>query len=264
VSDFPTEPRRQPPAGWPSQPPQYSQGPEYGNRPVLPARRRRRRGCGLIALLTSLVVLVVLAVVADFAFKAYAQNQIATQVQQAANMTGKPSVTIEGFPFLTQVARHDLKAIDISASNVPAGKFTITSVNARATGVHPNSSFNGATIDHINGSALISFTSLENALGLQGVATISADPANGPNAVKVDAGIIGSVKGKVELTGPNTLTLQLGSLSGLASLLGGAVPLQTQTITIPKLPAGLTVKSVTVTSQGIVATASADHTTLSQ
>jgi hypothetical protein len=147
---------------------------------------------------------------------------------------------------------------------VPAGKFTITSITARATGVHPNSSFTGATIDHIRGAALVSYTSLENALGLAGVATISADPANGPNAVKVDAGIIGSVSGKVELTGPNTLTLQLGSLQGLASLLGGNVPLQTQTITIPKLPAGLTVKSVTVTDQGIVATASADHTTLTQ
>ncbi len=263
MSDYPTQPRRQPPGGWPSQPPQYSQGPAVGYRPV-PPPRRRRRGRGLIALVSTLVVLVVLAVVADFVAKAYAQNQIASQVQTAAKMTGKPSVTIEGFPFLTQVAAHDLKAIDISASNVAAGKFTITSITARATGVHPNSSFSGATIDQINGSALISFSSVENALGLRGVATISADPADGPNAVKVSAGIIGDVTGKVELTGSNRLTLQLGSLSGLASLLNGAVPLQTQTITIPKLPAGLTVRSVTVTSQGIEATASAQHTTLTQ
>jgi hypothetical protein len=263
VSDYPTQPRRQP-GGWPSQPPQHTPGPESGYGPLVRPRRGRRRGRGPVVLLTSLVVLVVLAVIADFVAKAYAQSRIASQVQQSAKMTGKPSVNIEGFPFLTQVAGHNLKAIDISASNVPAGKFTITAISARATGVHPNSSFNGATIDHITGSALISFTSLENALGLAGIATISADPANGPNAVKVDADVIGSVTGKIELTGPNTLTLQLGSLSGLASLLGGAVPLQTQTITIPKLPAGLTVKSVTVTSQGIVATAAADHTTLTQ
>ena len=266
MSEYQSQPRAQQPGDWPSQPPQYSQRPAPGSppgpRPVPPRGRRRHRG--LIALVTTLVVLIVLAVAADFAAKAYAQNRIASQVQTSAKLHGKPSVTIEGFPFLTQVAAHNLTAIDISASNVPAGKFTITSISARATGVHPNSSFSGATIDQINGSALVSFASVESALGLQGVATISADPADGPNAVKVSAGIIGDVTGKVELTGPNTLTLQLGSLSGLASLLGGAVPLQTQTITIPKLPAGLTVRSVSVTSQGIVATASAQHTTLTQ
>ena len=56
----------------------------------------------------------------------------------------------------------------------------------------------------------------------------------------------------------------MGSLSGLASLLNGVLPLQTQTIQIPTLPMGLVVRSVSVTSQGIVATASAQNTTLTQ
>lgn len=278
VDVYPNQPRPQ--GGWPDQPPQYSgrpgddearsgsepygygaSGPRQGVRPLPPRRRRRR---GWIALLIVLVVLAVLFVIGDQVAKAYAQNTIASKIESSSGMAAKPSVSIEGFPFLTQVAAHDVGAIDISASNVPAGKFDISSVKAKATGVHLNSSFSGATVDQINGTALITFASLEQGLGLQGVASISADPADGPNAVKLSAGAIGSVTGKVELTAPNEVTVQMGSLSGLASLLNGVLPLQTQTIQIPKLPMGLVVRSVSVTSQGIVATASAQNTTLTQ
>jgi hypothetical protein len=270
VDVYPNEPRSQ--GGWPDQPPQYSErlsddelrsglGQPEGAR-ALP--RRRRRGRGWIALLIVLVVLAVLFVIGDQVAKAYAQNTIASKIESSSGMSSKPSVTIEGFPFLTQVARHDVGVIDVSANNVPAGKFDISSVKAKATGVHLNSSFSGATIDQINGTALITFASLEQGLGVQGVATITADPAGGPNAVKLSAGVIGSVTGKVELTSPNEVTIQMGSLSGLASLLNGAVPVQTQTIQIPKLPMGLVLQNVSVTNQGIVGTASAQNTTLTQ
>lgn len=266
MSVYPNQPRPQ--DGWPAQPPQYSDQGGYRSEPLGPGAgrppRRRRRGAGWIALLVVVAVLAVLFVVGDQIARAYAQNTIASRIQSSSGMSVKPSVTIEGFPFLTQLAAHDLRTIDLSASNVQAGKFDITSIKAKATGVHLNSGFSSATVDQINGTALISFASLENALGVQGVATISADPADGPNAVKLSAGIIGTITGKVEQTGPNEVTIQMGSMTGLASLLGGAAPVQTQTIQIPKLPAGLVVRSVSVTDQGIVATASAQHTTLSQ
>ncbi|HEX6521185.1 MAG TPA: DUF2993 domain-containing protein [Streptosporangiaceae bacterium] len=274
VDVYPNQPRSQ--GGWPDQPPQYSErlsddearfGPDASSdqrRGGRPLPRRRRRGRGWIALLIVLVVLAVLFVIGDQVAKAYAQNTIASKIESSSGMASKPSVNIEGFPFLTQVAEHDVRAIDVSANNVQAGKFDISSVKAKATGVHLNSSFSGATVDQINGTALITFASLEQGLGVQGVATITADPADGPNAVKLSAGALGSVTGKVELTSPNELTIQMGSLSGLASLLNGAVPLQTQTIQIPKLPMGLVVRSVSVTSQGIVGTASAQNTTLTQ
>ena len=268
------QPRSQ--GGWPDQPPQYSERPSddqarFGpdasgtqRQGARPLPRRRRRGRGWIALLIVLVVLAVLFVIGDQVAKAYAQNTIASKIQSSSGMSSKPSVSIEGFPFLTQIAQHDVRVIDVSANNVPAGKFDISSVRAKATGVHLNSSFSGATVDQINGTALITFASLEQGLGVQGVATITADPADGPNAVKLSAGALGSVTGKVELTSPNEVTIQMGSLSGLASLLNGVVPLQTQTIQIPKLPMGLVLQSVSVTNQGVVGTASAQNTTLTQ
>jgi cytoskeletal protein RodZ len=166
VDVYPNQPRSQ--GGWPDQPPQYSEQPgndearsgpgqHQGARPLPPRRRRRR---GWIGLLIVLVVLAVLFVIGDQVAKAYAQNTIASKIQSSSGMSSKPSVSIEGFPFLTQVAAHDVRVIDISANNVQAGKFDISSVKAKATGVHLNSSFSGATIDQINGTALITFASL--------------------------------------------------------------------------------------------------------
>jgi LmeA-like phospholipid-binding len=275
VSEYPNQPS--PRGGWPEQPPVYSPADEaygpYGRLPAgmspgvmtgMPPRRRRRRRRGWIALLVTLVVLAVLFFVGDQVAKAYAENMIAQKIE-TSGLNTKPSVHIEGWPFLTQIAGHDVKAIDISANNATAdnGKLTF-SFTAKATGVHLNSSFNGATIDQINGHAVFPFSSIANAAGLAGVATISADPADGPDAVQASAPVVGSITGTIKQTAPNQITLTFSSLSGLASLFSGALPAQSTVIDIPALPAGLQVKSVTVTSQGIVATASATNTTLTQ
>jgi hypothetical protein len=268
VSDY--QPRAQ--GGWPNQPSangpaDYRQG-GYGHtsnaqqsgRP--PRRRRRRRG--LIALVVVLVVILAILGIGDQIAKAYAQNRIAQQIQ-SSGLNAKPSVSIEGWPFLTQVAAHDVKAIDISASNVTAdgGKLPF-SFHAKATGVHLNSSFNGATVDNINGQATVAFSAVAGLLDVpKGTVTLSADPADGTDAVTASAGVVGSLTGIVKLVSPSKIAIQLHSGTGLASLLGG-LSNQEIDIAIPKLPAGLVVRSVDVTSNGIVATASASNTTLTQ
>ena len=263
MSDY--RPRAQ--GGWPEQPPAGDYGPDYGPgygpgygpTSRLPRRRRRRP---LIALTVVIVIILVILGIGDQVAKATAQNRIAQQIQQSG-LNAKPSVTIEGWPFLTQVLAHDIKTIDISANNVTAdsGKLPF-SFTAKATGVHLNSSFNGATVDHINGAATVPFSSVAGLFPISGV-TLSADPADGPDAVKADAGIAGSLTGTVKLTSPSKITVTLNKASGIASVFS-QLSTNSVTITIPQLPAGLVVKSVSVTSQGIVATASASHTTLTE
>ncbi|HEY0932939.1 MAG TPA: DUF2993 domain-containing protein [Trebonia sp.] len=275
------QPRGQ--GGWPAQPPAMSPGPRdypvshgqgasgepgYGRGAYGPppgrTRRRRRRHPGLI-LLVVLAVLAVVAVIADQVARSYAQSQVAQQVQQSAKLSAKPSVSIGGWPFVTQILSHDLKQVRISANNVTdnGGKVRFD-FSATATGVHLNSSLNGGTADRVDGQVLLPFSAVASAVSLPtGTVTLSADPAEGPNAVKVDLGVLGSVTGTVKLASPSKITIQPGTASGFASFLGGASG-QAFSIDIPKLPAGLVVRSVTVTSQGIVATAAGTNTPLTQ
>lgn len=288
MSDY--QPRPQ--GGWPTQPPAsgggqggYGQGgygqadqgygpgsddqATYGQQAGPPPRRRRRRH-PLAWFLVVLVVLLVIAGVGDQIAKLYAQNDIAKQVQ-SAGLSAKPSVNIEGWPFLTQIAAHNVKTIDISGKNVTASGSKIPfSFTAKATGVHLNSSFNGATIDHINGQVTITYQSLDsflgNSIGIPGLSaiSISPNPAKGPNAVTASASGLASVDATVTKTAANQITIKFGKLGGLASLLGGAASIPDQVIDIPKLPLGLVVGSPEVTSQGIVIPASASNTTLTQ
>src|SRR5579862_9801966 len=89
--------------------------------------RRRRRGLGW---LITLVVIIVLLVAADFIARAVAENVAASQFQKQGKLTNKPDVTIEGFPFLTQVASKNFSDVKVKAANEKEGKVTITSINA--------------------------------------------------------------------------------------------------------------------------------------
>jgi hypothetical protein len=273
-----TVPRGVRPQGW-QHPPQQSPGYEETvvggaqqpawqqgqQQPPLsgqsrPPKRKHRGRRWLIAL----VVLILILVGIDFGAKAFAENAIATKIDSSGLGT-KPSVNIEGFPFLTQVASRDLSQIDINASNFTVKQVVISSLHATATGVRPNASFNGATIGKINGTLVVSFSTVTNLIPIPGL-TVSADPADGPDAIKFSSSLGGAV-GKIDHPSPNVVKIEVGKLTGLAglaSLIGGSSIASSYTFTIPKLPAGLVVRSITVTSQGIVATASAQNTTLSQ
>ena len=278
MSEYQPRPRD----GWPAQPPadgagqggygqaDYGPGPgsydqaTYGQQAGRSAVRRRRRKRWPIVLTVVIVLILAILGIGDQVAKSVAQNTIAQKIQ-SSGLSAKPSVSIEGWPFLTQVAAHDVKTIDISGNNETAsGSKVAFNFTAKATGVHLSSlsSSASATVDNINGQAVLPFSSVASLLPISGV-TLSADPGKGPNAVQADLGIAGSVTGTVKLSGTSQIIVSLNGATGLASILGSASG-QSYTIDIPKLPAGLVVRSVSVNSQGIVAAASASNTTLSQ
>lgn len=212
--------------------------------------------------LFALVVLLVVLVIVDRVGNAIAENRLASQIQQSGVPT-RPSVDITGFPFLTQLAGRDFRQIDVSARDVPAGPLRIASISAVATGVHINSSFNGAVVDHIAGSGLVTFAALADAgtggnggggLGL----TFSAD---GPDRVKISAGPV-SEEARVTRTGSRTISVQMlnsgDPLSGVLSSLGSF------SFTVPKLPGNMRITGLSVTSQGVVITFAASHAPLTQ
>jgi hypothetical protein len=219
-------------------------------------RTRRRPGC----LIIGLVVVVALLIGLDFAARAVAEDVMASKIQQQG-LTNKPSVSIGGFPFLTQVASKDFRQVGISDTNQVAGPVTIRSFSAEASGIKLNSfAYSSGTIGSLHGTALISFASLGNTLAqkigplgsLLNGAGLNLSAA-GPDEVKASLNLLvvsGSAVWRVSRLSGDRLNIRLVSSDGLpASLLGS---MQDVTLQIPKLPLGLTIDSFSVTSAGVV------------
>jgi len=232
------------------------------------ARPRRRHPLRWIIIAVVVVVAILIGV--DFAAKSYAEGQMASQIQQQG-FPKKPDVSIEGFPFLTQVIGHDLKNVKLSSTDVKEGPITISSINATMTGVHLNSSFNSGTIDQLTGVATITFAALSNAMSAQagGLGDLASAGLKlsgaGPDEVKASIDLViasGSATWRVTTPGDNKLNIHLVSSDGLPGDLLGAV--SDMSITLPSLPLGLKIKSIKVTSTGIVGTISGKNIPFSQ
>ncbi|HEY3646919.1 MAG TPA: DUF2993 domain-containing protein [Streptosporangiaceae bacterium] len=226
-----------------------------------PARvRRRRRRWPWITLLVIILVLVG----GDRAANAYAENQMASQVQSSLALSGKPNVTIQGFPFLTQVAARTFNTVDVNASNEtagPGGQLQIASLTATLHGMHIHGT-NSATVDQFTASALVTFTALAHAGGIpQGITLAPA----GPNQLKATVDILGfstDATAKVTQVGDNKINVKITDFNGVpADVLGSLTDF---TFSIPKLPPGVKIQSISVTQQGLRVTATGQNTTLSQ
>jgi hypothetical protein len=237
--------------------PQAQGSPGRAGR-VRGAGRRRRRWPWI-----TLIVIILVLIGADRAGNAIAEDQMASQFQSSLELSGKPTVTIAGFPFLTQLAARDFKTVNVSASNETAGTggvVEISSLTAVVHGMHIQSR-NSAELDQFSASALITFTALAKAGGIPQGISLSAD---GPNKVKAGISIFG-----LDETAVAQVT-QTGNQIHVKVIDAGDIPtealgnLANFTVSIPKLPTGVKVQSVSVTQQGLRITASGQHVSVSQ
>ena len=210
--------------------------------------------------LVTIVVIVAVLLGLDFGARAVAESIMASKIQQQG-LQNKPSVSIGGFPFLTQVAGRDLRQVTVSAADVPAGPLTLTTINAAGTGIRLNSyTFSSGTIGNLSGTAVISFSSLASTITAQvgplgsllnGAGLRLTDA--GPDEVRATVNLVvtsGSAVWRVTRVSGNTLNIHLVSSSGLPSSVLGSI--QDVNLQIPKLPLGLTIDSVSVTPAGVV------------
>jgi hypothetical protein len=197
---------------------------------------------------------------------------MASQIQSSLGLSGKPDVTIHGFPFWTQLIARDFKNVTVTASNetinsasAGGGALEIASLNATLHGLHFQSfsSSSNATVDQFNATALITFTALGSLGGVPQGVTITAD---GPNQVTatVSLPVLGSLSATAQVTqsGPNQIHVHVTDFNGIPTdALGNFADF---TFSIPKLPAGVTIQSVSVTQQGVMVSIAGVNTTLSQ
>ena len=221
---------------------------------------RRRGGHGLRNTVIALLVLIVVLVAIDRLAAFYVQGRIASQIQDEG-FSSKPDVSIKGFPFLTQLAGRHFQDIQISSRKVKAGPVEIQNINAELSNVHLNSGFSGGTVGHLSGAGVIAFGSLSNAIGslagggqlgqLVGAAGLTLKPA-GSHKVKASINLLisGSATWQIIRVSGTEIRVHLVSSSGglpgalLSSLRNISVP-------IPKLPLGMKIQGVTVTTAGI-------------
>jgi hypothetical protein len=268
------DPQVTPTPQWSPQPPQpqgsWSPAQPPAQPPASPRARRRGRKRrvrrSVMALFTVIVILIIL-VIGDRVALAVTENDMASQFQ-SNGLPVKPSVTIEGFPFLTQLAGKDFNKVDISASNVPAGPVTITSVHATINGLHISSysSTASAKVDHMTATAFISFGALAAAGGVGGGTGITVTP-DGTNKLKISAGLGGvfsdTEEAQITQTGAQTINVKvLPSSSAVGSLLSsfGSFSFSLP----PGVPASLRITSLTVNSQGLTVAAAATNATFSK
>ncbi|MEV0775589.1 DUF2993 domain-containing protein [Streptomyces sp. NPDC050428] len=143
-------------------------------------------------LLIVVVILGGLFVAADRAAVYFAETEAASKIKSSQGLSTEPSVSIKGFPFLTQVANSSLDEIEVSIGGITATtegrEVEVTEVKAELRDVKVNSSFSSAIAGSADGSAMISYEDL----------TKSA-----PKGATVSyAGAERAAKGQVKVSGP--------------------------------------------------------------
>ncbi len=201
--------------------------------------------------LIALVIVVVVLVGLDFGAKAFAESEMATQLK-SHGFPVKPSVSIAGFPFLTQVIARDLSQVTVSSGSFPEGPITITSMRLVVDNVKISSSLKGGTAGPVHGSVNISLGAIGGFLSSAGPLAQLIGGVSGGNGLNVEAVGGNEIKASLDLAGgalswsatwqavaagPGQIDLRLVSSSGLpSSMLSSAGNI---TVPLSQLPLGL-------------------------
>ena len=263
-----------PPPDHTNRPRAYGDGDYEGQPPVYataradyrPAPRRRRRGRVLLILLA---VLVALLIAADRVAAAVTENQLASKIQQSQHLSQKPSVSISGFPFLTQVISRDFGHATVDIADFSSGGVPIANIHADLTGVHVASGYNSATVDTLVGTATLDYTAVSQVLSnnISNIGHISLSQGTG-NQVKASYSLLGvnlSADVAVNLLGGNTLEFKSSKVTTPLSGLGINAPTGFDVkVPLNGLPFGMQLSSLKVTSTGVDISASGNNVVLTR
>ncbi|MFD4660692.1 DUF2993 domain-containing protein [Kitasatospora sp. NPDC058444] len=184
-----------------------------------------------------------------------AEDEAADRIVKSGRMSQRPDVSIEGFPFLTQVLSKKLDDVRISSDGLTVGdgghRVALHSFEARLSGVKVSDSMSNAMVDSGTGSGVISYQDLGQLLPpasqllhgaklpVGGNSRLTLAYA-GPGKVKASLGPVAIGEGTVHNKG-NTVTVDGFRLSSLAGMVAGATgqQLEPMSFILDTLPAGL-------------------------
>ncbi|MBO4254199.1 LmeA family phospholipid-binding protein [Streptomyces griseorubiginosus] len=234
---------------------EYVGEPHYGDGSlyVSPPTRTRRR---LILVAASLAALLIGAVAVDRAAAAHAESRTAKAFQDGMGTADRPSVHVSGFPVLPQLAEGRLNHVDLTAHDIPANGTTrplpVTKLTVGMDGLKTSGSAGEAHARSVRATARLSYADVSNALGLE------VSQGDEPGRIDATAGLplVGDVTVSVTVSaaGGNRIAFtdvraeQGELLPPLKSLLDKALD---EPIPLRNVPAGLHLRSVTATKDGI-------------
>jgi hypothetical protein len=252
------------------------------------ARPRKRTGRRvLITLLVLLIVLAVALVVADRVAASYAERMIADRVsQEIASQQAtaeQPEVTIDGVPFLTQVAGGEYQEIQILLTNLSGevGKnqsVKMSKLDIRAQDVSApldtlRTGSGRITAGNVTGSGTVTYAELADLIGQEGLKLTQKDgKLIGTMPVKA-AGQTFEVTGtaNTEVTGEGVVRVRFTDITSdglpdiplVRNLVTGYVNKLAYDLKPPPLPLNLKVQKVEPRPEGLVVTAGASNVPLS-
>lgn len=226
-------------------------------------------------LLIVLLVLFGLFVAADRIALHFAESEAASKIQSARNLPQKPSVSIGGFPFLTQLASSKFDEVKVTSPeltvndgkggpNLRLQNFAIDGKGVRVTG-----NYSGIVADSGTGSALISYQDLSNALPNHVTVAYGGAPGKVKVSGKVDVPILGSqnVSGTADVSVVDGTDISLNNLSGISGIAPGIGDIVSSflqpKLQIAGLPGGLKLNSVQSGPDGVAVSVSGTNVSLS-
>jgi hypothetical protein len=214
------------------------------------------------ALVVVAVLLLGLAVLVDRVTVGVAEGEVATQIAEKGGLQGTPEVDIAGFPFLTQAVagRYDDVRIGLTAAELGQPEGTRADLVLRGVEVPLSAAISGSVrevpVERIDGTATLSYALLSAQLAGDTTLTREGEGLRITRTVE----ILGQ---RLPLTAAGTLTLDGSDLvvdveeatgAGVdvpGWVLSQAADLLDLRYSVPALPFGLQLTSVTPTEDGV-------------
>jgi hypothetical protein len=202
-----------------------------------------------------------------------AEDRVGAAIAERGGLQGEPEVDITGFPFLTQALGGRYDEVRVSATAAQLGQPEGTRADVALHGVQvPLSDALGGSVDQvpvdrIDGTATLSYDLLSAQLGPD----TTLEPEGDGLRITRTVDVLGqrlrlTAAGQVTLEGSD-LVVDVSQASGAGVevpgwLLEQAADLLDLRYTVPTLPFGLQLTSVTPAEDGVVVTVEADDVVL--
>ena len=213
--------------------------------------------------LRAVVKEVIIVVVGDRVTASVAAHVLADKLQSDEHLPSKPSTSIGGIPFLTQAFAGKYDDVSVTAHDFVTDGVKVSTMTVHLHGVHiPLSKVVGGSVhqvpvDHVDGKALVTFAEMQSYLAGKGVhVTFHRGPGG---SLQLQEPLTLHHK---KLTVSASVRLSLTDNIITLNLTGANLPATALPVPLQGLPFRVNLHSVTVTSDGVSATGTADHVTL--